>query len=979
GNPQIELQEKRVIDSGCSRHMTGNMSYLFEYEEIDGRYVAFGGDPKGGKIISKDKINTDTECVVLSPDFKLLDESQVLLRVPRNNNMYNVDLKNVAPSGGLTCLFAKATLDESNLWHMRLGHINFKTINKLSGPTWIFDIDTLTKSMNFKPVVVGNQFNGSTGKARVETIPDKDYILLPLWTQDLLFSSSSKDSPGAGCKPSREEEKKDAEGLGNINSEVPNTEEPRINQEKDANVNNTNNINAVSPTINAADIKENIIDGNIVYECADDLNMPNWKRFPILTTKIHKDHPVKQIIGDLNSAPQTRRMIKNLTNYEPKKVIQALTDPSWIEATQDELLQFKLQQVWTLVNLPYGKRDIKTKWIYRNKKDKRGIIVRNKARLVAQGYTQEEGIDYDKVFALVARIEEIRLFLAYASFKDFVVYQMDVKSAFLYGRIKEEVYVYQPLGFEDPEFHDRVYKEMCTKFEKITHKKLQMSSMGELTFFLGLQVTQKDDGIFISQDKYVDEILKKFGFSIVKITSTPMETSKPLLKDENAKDATTKVNTVNGEEQIQTLVDKRKVIITETSVRSDLQLDDGKGTKCLPNATIFEQLTLMGAKTTTWNEFSSTMASAIMCLATNQKFNFSKYIFDNMVKNLEGGVKFLMFLRFVQVFLDKQVEGMFKHKKINVTPSHTKKVFANMKRQGKDFSGRVTPLFPSMLLQAQQERKQKPMKTRRKDTELPQTSVPTDVVTDETVYEEMYDSIERAAITTTGLDAEHDRGIISKTSFTATLNEPSSIRTSSGRGPRRQETIRHSVTQTRVKKLEKMVNKRTPKLYKLYKIGSSRRIESSDEASLGDQEDACKKGKIIDNLDVDKEVTLVDETQGRNDQDMFDTGVLDDEEVVAEKEVSTADPVTTIGEVVSTGGVEVSATATTHTISMDDITLAKALASLKSEKPIVKEPSVHVSVVTTTSTTVTTTTKAKGIVMQEPEETTIRTTTTVPS
>nr|GEX09605.1 copia protein [Tanacetum cinerariifolium] len=226
-------------------------------------------------------------------------------------------------------------------------------------------------------------------------------------------------------------------------------------------------------------------------------------------------------------------------------------------------------------------------------------MVRNKARLLAQGHTQEEGIDYDEVFALVARIKAIRLFLAYASFKDFVVYQIDVKSAFLYGKIEEEVYVCQPLGFEDLEFPDRVYKiekvlyglhqaprawyetlstylldnifhkgqidktlfikmvkgdillvqvyvddiifgstkkEMCTEFEKMMHKKFQMSSMRELTYFLGLQVTQKDDGIFINQDKYVDEILKKFGFLTVKTASTPMETLKSLLKDENAKD-----------------------------------------------------------------------------------------------------------------------------------------------------------------------------------------------------------------------------------------------------------------------------------------------------------------------------------------------------------------------------------------------------------------------------------------------------------
>ncbi|GKA53948.1 ribonuclease H-like domain-containing protein [Tanacetum coccineum] len=141
GNPQIDLQDQGVIDSGCSRHMTGNMFYLINYEEIDGGYVAFGGNPKRGRITSIGTIKTgnldfenvyfDTECIVLSPNFKLPDESQVLLKVPRKNNTYSVALKNIVPKGGLTCLFAKATSDESKLWHRRLRHINFKTMNKL--------------------------------------------------------------------------------------------------------------------------------------------------------------------------------------------------------------------------------------------------------------------------------------------------------------------------------------------------------------------------------------------------------------------------------------------------------------------------------------------------------------------------------------------------------------------------------------------------------------------------------------------------------------------------------------------------------------------------------------------------------------------------------------------------------------------------------------------------------------------------------
>nr|GEZ93301.1 ribonuclease H-like domain-containing protein [Tanacetum cinerariifolium] len=136
GNPQNALKDKGVIDSGCSRHMIGNMSYLSDFEAINGGYAAFGGNPKRGKI-------TDTECLVLSPEFKLPDESHVLLRVPRENNMYNVDLKSIVPFGDLTCIFAKEALDESNLWHRRLGHINFKTMNKLVK-------DNLVRGLPFK-------------------------------------------------------------------------------------------------------------------------------------------------------------------------------------------------------------------------------------------------------------------------------------------------------------------------------------------------------------------------------------------------------------------------------------------------------------------------------------------------------------------------------------------------------------------------------------------------------------------------------------------------------------------------------------------------------------------------------------------------------------------------------------------------------------------------------------------------------------
>ncbi|GJS77794.1 putative ribonuclease H-like domain-containing protein [Tanacetum coccineum] len=350
---------------------------------------------------------------------------------------------------------------------------------------------------------------------------------------------------------------------------------------------------------------------------------------PTPTLRIHSIHPKSQILGYPKSAVQTRSKVQNksgahallshihkqqrnnhkdqqhclfacfLSQEEPKKIAEALQDDSWVQAMQEELLQFKLQQVWVLVDLPHGMKVIGTKWVYRNKRDERGMVVRNKARLVAQGYTQEEGIDYDEVFAPVARIEAIRLFLAFASFMGFIVYQMDVKSAFLYGTIDEEVYVSQPPGFVDPDHPNKVYKVVkalyglhqaprawyatlstflekhgykrgtidktlfirrnkkdimlvqvyvddiifgstnkswCDEFEALMQSRFQMSSMGELTFFLGLQVKQNKGGIFISQDKYVAEILKKFDLVNVKAAITPMETKLPLTKDEEAFD-----------------------------------------------------------------------------------------------------------------------------------------------------------------------------------------------------------------------------------------------------------------------------------------------------------------------------------------------------------------------------------------------------------------------------------------------------------
>ncbi|GJW98281.1 putative ribonuclease H-like domain-containing protein, partial [Tanacetum coccineum] len=405
---------------------------------------------------------------------------------------------------------------------------------------------------------------------------------------------------------------------------------------------------------------------------------------PIPTTRIHKDHPLDQVIGDLQSATQTRRMSKNLEEHG-------------------------------------------------NKKDERGIVIRNKARLVAQGYTQEERIDYDEVFAPVARIEAIRLFLAYASFKDFMVYQMDVKSAFLYGKIKEE---WSCVMCELPR-QSKGYTSSC--FEKE---------------FLG----KAKKSVRLMMDKL-------FGIELELIPVT-------------------------------------------------------------------QKLTRMSAKITAWNEFSSTMASAIICLATNQKFNFSKYIFESMDRNLDNlSGKFLMYPRFVQVFLNQQLDGMSTQKRIYDAPSHTKKIFGNMKRVGKCFSGRVTPLFPTMVVQNQSElgkgsamptdphhtptiiqsstqpqKTQKPRKPKRKDTQIPQSSDPSNNVANEAVHKELGDSLVRAATTTSSLEAEQDSGNITKTRSKETPNESSSLGTTSGGGPRCQEAMGDTIAQTRFENVSKHSN-----------------------------------------------------------------------------------------------------------------------------------------------------------------------------
>ncbi|GJW44962.1 putative ribonuclease H-like domain-containing protein [Tanacetum coccineum] len=754
-------------------------------------------------------------------------------------------------------------------------------------PDWIFDVDSLTISMNYVPVVARNQTNSIAGtrdnivtsQPEKKTEPKQEYILIPICTTDPLISQDPKVSEeDAKEKSTKMDESGTSDKDGKDDQATRSKFERLLQQEKQTkNPNSTNSINTVSTPVNAAGpsfsnndpsllvntaeasnaFEEHLFerfspfknaftlppvsnmtpmdDTGIFYNAYDDEDVGveadlnnlettiNASHIPL--TRINKDHPKDQIIGDFNSAIQTRRMTK-ISDKHAMKVIQALEDPSWIEAMQEELLQFQLQ------------KDL---------------------------------LDTERV-TLNGPLYPMR---------------------------------FQNLTLEAFSDNETVDKEWEDKMERAA---TTASSLDE----------------------------------------------------------TTKAKTVNGERQLQTLVDKKKVIITETSIRSDLHLDNASGIDCLPIATIFEELARMGAKTTVWNEFSSTMASAIICLATNQKFNLSKYIFDAMVKHLEGRVKFLMYLRFVQVFINQQLGNTSHHKEIYVNPSHTKKIFANMMREGKDFSRRVTPLFATIMVQANQEE--------CVDSGIPTASQHTPITIQPSTSKPQKKQSRRKQKKTTAVPHPNDSTAdVPNEEFVPTHSNDPLL---SGEDRLKLTDLMDMCTKLseRVLDLEHTKAAQAQEITNL-KLRVKKRVEYSDDESLGAQEDASNQGRSIEDIDKDAEVSLVDETQGRsNDAKMFDTDTLIGNEVFAENDMIEKDQ-----DVIPK---EVSTTAPSTTavpppdITEVEITLAQTLAKLKSVKSKVELQEPVQSTATTAPSTIP---KAKGITFRDAGESTTRTPTSVSS
>ncbi|GJR87914.1 uncharacterized mitochondrial protein-like protein [Tanacetum coccineum] len=456
----------------------------------------------------------DTECIVLSLNFKLTDESHVLLKVPRKNNMYSVDLKNIVPKGGLTCLFAKATSDESKLWHRRLGHINLKTMNKLVKgnlvrglPSKLFENDqtcvacqkgkqhrascksktlssicqplhmlhmdlfgpTFVKSLMKKIyyLVVTDDYSRFSWVFFLATKDETSGILKSFITgvenlidQRVKEYQSNNNGKYKACDDAGDDEKKVTEEPGTKGGDLS-KDGKSYDQEKEDNVNSNNTVNAASTN------EVNVVGAKTSIELLDDPNMHELE--DIVYSDDDEDVGQRTDMNNLDDIlcikEQTIKTFKFacfLSQEEPKKVLYALKDQAGLEAMHMSFYQLKITEVWTLTRPLLSKGD-------------KGDI------LLVQVYVDD---------------------IIFCSTK----------------------------------------KSLCTEFEKMMHKKFKMSSMGELTFFLGLQVKQKGDGIFISQDKYVTEILKKFGFTDVKTASTPMETQKLLLKDEDGEEVDVYLN-----------------------------------------------------------------------------------------------------------------------------------------------------------------------------------------------------------------------------------------------------------------------------------------------------------------------------------------------------------------------------------------------------------------------------------------------------
>nr|GEU30133.1 retrovirus-related Pol polyprotein from transposon TNT 1-94 [Tanacetum cinerariifolium] len=586
-NPNLVEIVLFIVDSGCSKHMTGNLKLLIDFVE---KFLGTGND---------------------------------LLTGSHGTDLYSITLQDTNSANPI-CLMAIATSSQAWLCHRRLSHLNFDTINLLlknhlcssyelgkakdgenldkmkeKGDACIF-VGYSTQSRAYRV------FNKRT-RVIVETI-HVNFDELPQMASNHVSSDPAPEcqmmalkhgslSPGPQCQENVTQADRTVtmsneldllfslmfDELLNRSSKavsksftVPTADAPNQRQHYTTPLKNhtTPAPTCQVPTqVTSVASSENINQAEMVEEYAQVENDEFINIF---------NHPLEQVIRNPSQSVRTRRQLESngkmcmfaliVSRTEPKNIKEAMADSAWIESMQEELHQFDRLKVWELVDRPLYKNVINMKWLWKNKRDEENTVIRNKSRLVAKGYAQKEGVDFKESFAPVARLEAVRLFIAYAAHKSFTIYQMDVKTTFLYGPLKEEVYVNQPDGFVDPYHPDKVYHlkkalyglkqaprawydelsnflvskgfskgfidptlfitkhrgdillvqiyvddnifgstnlNLSKRFEKLMHNKFEMSMMGKLKIFLGIQIHQSPRGIFINQAKYSQEILIK--------------------------------------------------------------------------------------------------------------------------------------------------------------------------------------------------------------------------------------------------------------------------------------------------------------------------------------------------------------------------------------------------------------------------------------------------------------------------------------
>nr|GEV62411.1 retrovirus-related Pol polyprotein from transposon TNT 1-94 [Tanacetum cinerariifolium] len=838
-----EYKEKEVIDSGCSRHMIGNKCYLTDFEAFDGGFVSFR-DGKGrisgkGKIKTRkldfddvyfykelkynmfsmsqmcDKKNnvlfTDTKCLVLFSNFKLADESQVLPRVLRKDNIYSVDLKSVIPTRGLTCLFAKATLDESNLWHMRLGHINFATMNKLVKGKLVRGFPSKIFQNNNSCVACqkGKQHKASYKAKLVNTISKPLHML----HMDLF-------------------------GPANVKS---------------------------------------LMKKSYCLVITDEFSRFSWVFF--LATK----EAVNIACYVLNRALVTKPY--NKTPYELIRGRPPLIDfmkpfgcPVTILNTRDNLGKFKgkaderyfvgylvdsaKDARKTALEVDTGEASYTGGQNNQVSRSEDGNLFQQDRQTENNNSTNDINIVGSLVstdgpsFVNVASQIPLNVVGYFASTNAFEEHSFERFSLFKNAFSLPHVPMMTPIddrifgnAYDDDVFEEKVDINnvdssyaipKATKFQ-VTPKTSHLYAVKRIFRYLK---GQPKLGIWYPKDSPFD--LEAYSDSDYAGASLDRKSKTRgcqflgkrivIAKDGRCFVDTSEVTTSN------TFLSTAGLTTARQSIRSDLRFDDAEGTACLLNEEIFEGLARMGA-----------MASAIICLADNQKFNFSKYIFDHMVKSLERRIKFYLFPRFLQIFLDNQVKGMARHKEMYVISSHTKKIFANIRRIGAGFSGE----------------KHKPRRKRRKEAKVSHD------------------------------DSKNEDNV----------QTPSSDPLPSGED---------SYT------LHELMVFYTSLQEHVFDLQEAKDAQSKEIAALKQKE------RMIKEIDQDDEIALDADTQGKKtDDEMFGVDDLTREEVV-----------TTVADKVSV--------APTTDVTEDEITMAQALAALKSVKHIIPTAAIKVTTVVST-------------------------------